>query len=71
MDTLIRADIFFFITSLAVVIITIAVVVALIIAIKILRDIHYVSRRVRERRYGGAMRGFLDIIAFNVQYLGD
>lgn len=49
MDTLVQADIFFFITTLAIVVVTIAILVALFFLIQILRDIRYVSRRVREQ----------------------
>ena len=47
-DTLLRADIFFFITSVAVVIITVVLAVALFQFIQILRDVRYVSKRLRE-----------------------
>ncbi len=47
-DTLLRADIFFFITSVAVVIITVALAVAFFQFIQILRDVRYVSKRLRE-----------------------
>src|SRR3989344_5409205 len=47
-DTLIQADIFFFITAVAVVVITIALLVALAYFIQILRDVRYVTRRIRE-----------------------
>ena len=48
MDTLVQADIFFFITSTAVVIVTIATLIALYFFIQILRDVRYTSKRVRE-----------------------
>lgn len=48
MDTLIQADIFFFITSIAIVIVTIAILTALFFAIQILRDVRYTSKRIRE-----------------------
>ncbi|HCM36699.1 MAG: hypothetical protein A3J30_04705 [Candidatus Wildermuthbacteria bacterium RIFCSPLOWO2_02_FULL_47_9c] len=47
-DTLVREDIFFFITSVAVVIITVALVAALFQFILILRDVRHVSRCLRE-----------------------
>ena len=48
MDTLVQADIFFFITSIAIVIVTIAVLIALFFLIQILRDVRYTSKRIRE-----------------------
>jgi len=48
MNPLLQADIFFFITSIAVIVVTIALVVALFFLVQILRDVRYVSKRVRE-----------------------
>lgn len=48
MDTLIKADIFFFITSIAVIIIGAILSVALIYIVKILRDLRYIMTRARE-----------------------
>ena len=48
MNALVQADIFFFITAAAIMVVTIALVIALIFCIQILRDIRHVSRRVRE-----------------------
>lgn len=48
MDTLIHADIFFFITSIAVILVTSALVVVLIYLIQILKDFKQVSHRVKE-----------------------
>ena len=48
MDTLVQADLFFFITSIAIVVITIAVLMALFYFIQILRDVRYATKRIRE-----------------------
>jgi len=48
METLIKADIFFFITSVAVVLVTIGIAVALYYIIKILRNIRDVTLRMDE-----------------------
>ncbi len=48
MDTLIHADIFFFVTTIAVVIVTIALTVALIYLAKVLSDIKEITRQVKE-----------------------
>jgi hypothetical protein len=48
MEQLIHADIFFFITSISVVIVTILVVIASVYVIRILRDVGDVSRRIKE-----------------------
>ncbi|MEK7542650.1 MAG: hypothetical protein AAB524_03035 [Patescibacteria group bacterium] len=49
MDTLLKADIFFFITTAAMVVIAITVLIALFFLIQILRDARHVSRRIREQ----------------------
>lgn len=48
MDTLVQADVFFFITSIAIGLITIAVLMALFLLIQILRDVRYTTKRIRE-----------------------
>ena len=48
MDTLVQADIFFFITSIAIVVVTIAILIAFFFLIQILRDVRYTSKRIRE-----------------------
>ncbi len=48
MDTLIHADIFFFITTVAVISLTIVVVIALVYIVLILKDIRYISGKVRK-----------------------
>lgn len=48
MENLIHADIFFFITSVAVVVLTILVIIALIYFIKILKNVKDISETVRD-----------------------
>jgi len=48
METLIHADIFFFVSTIALVLIAIALIVVLIYIIKILRTVSAVSDRVKE-----------------------
>jgi len=48
MDTLLQADIFFFVTTIAVILVTATVVAVLIYGALIARDIHAFTKRVRE-----------------------
>lgn len=48
MVELLHADIFFFVTTIAVLVLLILVSIALIYLIRFLRDIRYVARRARE-----------------------
>jgi hypothetical protein len=48
MEELVHADIFFFITSIAVVVVAIVLVVAIVYLIQILHDVRHVSRRIRD-----------------------
>jgi uncharacterized protein YoxC len=48
MDTLIHADIFFFISTIALVIISIGIVISLVYVIRILRNVSEVSDKVKE-----------------------
>jgi len=48
MENLIHADIFFFVTTIVVILLGIGLVVALIYGIRILKDLKYVSRKVKE-----------------------
>lgn len=48
MESLLKADIFFFITTMAIVLLTIALVVILVYFIKILRDVRYMARKAKE-----------------------
>ena len=47
-NTLIHADIFFFVTTIAVVIVAVALTVALIYLAKVLNDLKEITRQVRE-----------------------
>lgn len=47
-ETLIHADIFFFISTIALVLVGAGIVIALVYAIKILKNIKYISDRVRD-----------------------
>ncbi len=48
METLIHADIFFFITAIFVVFLTIGFTIVAVYVIKILRDLKYISTKVKE-----------------------
>ncbi len=48
METLIHADIFFFVSTLSLVFVTVGLIVALIYVIKILRNVSDVSSKVKE-----------------------
>lgn len=48
MNSLVQADIFFFVTTAAIMVVTIALVIALVFFIQILRDVRHVSKRARE-----------------------
>ena len=48
MENIIKADIFFFITSIAVIVSTIGVIIVAIYAIRILRDMKHISKKVSE-----------------------
>ena len=48
MDQLIKIDIFFFITTLAVVLVTVIFSIVLIYVVRILQDVRYISKRARE-----------------------
>ena len=48
MNAFVQADIFFFVTTLAILVVTIAIVIALFFFIQILRDVRHVSKRARE-----------------------
>jgi len=47
MDQLVKADVFFFITSIAVIVSSIVLIVAFVYVIQILRDVRYITKRVR------------------------
>ena len=48
MEALVRSDIFFFITTIAVVAVAAGFIIVLIYIVKILRDVRYISRRLKE-----------------------
>jgi len=48
MDTLIHADIFFFVSTIALIFISLGIIVALIYIIKILRNVSDVSSKVKD-----------------------
>ena len=48
MNALVQADIFFFVTTAAIMVLTIVIVIALVFFIQILRDVRHVSKRARE-----------------------
>jgi hypothetical protein len=48
MTSIIKSDIFFFITTIAVIIVTIGVVVALVYLVQILRDMRDLSRKAKD-----------------------
>lgn len=48
METLIKADIFFFVSTIVLVLISIGVIISLVYVIKILRNVTDVSKRVKE-----------------------
>lgn len=49
MDTLIQADIFFFVTTVALIVLTGLAAAVLIYFVSILRDVKHVSRKMREQ----------------------
>ena len=78
MDTLVHADIFFFVTTIAVVVVAAVLAVALVYLVRILNDVKRIAEQVREetilfredihdlreqvRHEGLRLRGFLDLI---------
>lgn len=48
MNTLIHADIFFFISTICFILVTIALIIVLVYVIKILRDVSELTRKVKE-----------------------
>ncbi len=48
MQDIVKADVFFFVTTIAVVVVSIVLVIALMHAIKIMRDVKHVSEKARE-----------------------
>ncbi|HZX50378.1 MAG TPA: hypothetical protein VFE94_04540 [Candidatus Paceibacterota bacterium] len=52
METFVKADIFFFVTTVAIFLVTILLAVALVYAIRILRDVQHMVRRAKEESDG-------------------
>ena len=48
MDTLIKADIFFLVTTIAVIVIGIGISVGVVYMIRILRDMKYISNKIKD-----------------------
>jgi signal transduction histidine kinase len=48
MESFVQADIFFLVTTIAVIILTACVIVIFVYAIKIIRDVRYISKKVKE-----------------------
>jgi len=76
MDTLIHADVFFFVTTIAVVVVGAAFTVALIYLVKILSDIRKISAHVNEetilfRKDLGDLRTEVRADGFKIKYFID
>jgi hypothetical protein len=72
MDTLIHADIFFFVTTVVVIIVGIALTVALIYLAKVLSDIKEITKQVKEetilfREDIGELRGDIKKEGFRIE----
>jgi hypothetical protein len=72
MDTLIHADIFFFVTTIAVIVVGIVLTVALIYLAKVLSDIKEITKQVKEetilfREDIGELRGDIKKEGFRVE----
>ena len=80
MDTLQKADVFFFLTSIAVVVVSVLLAIAFYYFIKILRDIKAITEMAKEegeilaeelsqlrasiKEEGGKIKGFLNFLKF-------
>ena len=60
MDSIIKSEIFFFITSIAVIVLSIGAAVVLVYAVRVLRDVDHVAKLVRDES---------DLIAKDVSHL--
>ena len=74
METLMKADIFFFVTTIAVIAVTIGLMVALTYIIKILRNASHISDKVKEESDEiisdiKSLRGNVKAQGFKVQYV--
>jgi hypothetical protein len=52
METVMKADIFFVVTTVAVALVAVAMLIALVYIIRILRDVTYISKKVKEESDG-------------------
>ena len=48
MDSIVKSEIFFFITSIAVIVLSVGAAVVLVYAIRVLRDVDHVAKLVRD-----------------------
>lgn len=76
METLIHADIFFFISSVALVLVAVGVIIALVYVIKILRNVSAVSDKVKEESGEilddlKSLRGTIKKEGFKLSYIGN
>jgi uncharacterized membrane protein YgaE (UPF0421/DUF939 family) len=74
MDTLVHADIFFFVSTVALIVIGIGVAIALFYLIRILKDISHVSGKVKEESDAiitdvRTLRGHIKTEGFKMKYL--
>lgn len=66
---MLKSDIFFFLTGLAVVVVTALIVIALVYVIKILRDVKDISHTVKEE--SEEIKGDIDTLRENVKKGGN
>jgi hypothetical protein len=74
METLIHADIFFFVTTVVLIVFSIGVIIALIYVIKILHNVFHVSVKVKEESDEilsdiKTLRGNVKSHGFSVKYI--
>ena len=48
METLVQSDIFFFVSSISVALVSVALIIAVVYAIRVLRDVSHISRKAKE-----------------------
>ena len=68
MDTLMKADIFFVVTTVAVMLITVCAIVAIVYLIFILRDLRHLMRRIRDE--GAEIMDDVKAVREGVEYSG-
>lgn len=76
MDTLIHADIFFFVTTIAVVVVAIALTIALIYLIRVLKQIEAIGKDIKEEAtlFRGDIKGLRENVrrdGFKLQHFFD